>query len=214
MTRSAHLDTFTRDNLPPPELQPDFLFTLPELQYPERLNAVTELLDAWLAKGHGEAPCIHATGESWTYADLAERVNRIANVLVKDLGMVPGGRVLLRSANTPMLVAAYLAILKAGGVVVATMPLLRARELAYPIRKARVELALCDAKLLTDRPEAHRDLGRWLANRAGKPDGAGVARIRGRGHGRGGLLPDWVYVGHNRRAQGHDAQPPRPARRV
>lgn len=150
MTRSAHVDTFTRDNLPPPDQQPDFLFTLPELQYPERLNAVTELLDNWVSQGHGAAACIHAPGGTWTYADLAERVNRIANVLVGNLGLVPGNRVLLRSANTPMLVAAYLAILKAGGVVVATMPLLRARELAYPIAKAKVSLALCDARLLGD----------------------------------------------------------------
>ncbi|GGH22756.1 acetyl-CoA synthetase [Alsobacter metallidurans] len=172
MTRSAHVDTFTRENLPPPELQPDFLFTLPELQYPERLNAVTELLDNWLAQGHGDAPCIHAPGGTWTYADLAERVNRIANVLVGDLGLVPGNRVLLRSANTPMLVAAYLAILKAGGVVVATMPLLRARELAYPIAKAKVSLALCDARLLADLETAQGlapDLKRIVAWGDGAP---------------------------------------------
>ncbi|PSC05515.1 2-aminobenzoate-CoA ligase [Alsobacter soli] len=150
MARSAHVDTFTRDNLPRAELQPDFLFTLPELQYPERLNAVTELLDSWVAKGHGDRPCIHALVGSWSYGELAERVNRIANVLVKDLGLVPGARVLLRSANAPMLVAAYLAILKAGGVVVATMPLLRAKELAYPIAKAKIGLALCDARLVAD----------------------------------------------------------------
>ncbi len=150
MVHSAHLDTFTRDNLPPPDQQPTFLFTRPHLHYPPRLNAVTELLDRWIEMGQGDRPCIRAPGLAWTYADLAEKVNRIANVLTTRLGLVPGNRVLLRSANSPMLVAAYLAILKAGGVVVATMPLLRAKELAYPIRKARISLALCDARLVAE----------------------------------------------------------------
>ncbi|WP_406853639.1 benzoate-CoA ligase family protein [Alsobacter sp. KACC 23698] len=171
MAHSAHVDTFTRDNLPPPELQPTFLFDLPELRYPERLNAVTELLDRWVAAGRGDRPCILSPGVSWTYAELGEQVNRIANVLVGELGLVPGGRVLLRSANSPMLVAAYLAILKAGGVVVATMPLLRARELAYPIQKARVSLALCDARLTADL-EAARALSPDLTRIVPWGDGA------------------------------------------
>ncbi|WP_460450147.1 benzoate-CoA ligase family protein [Alsobacter sp. SYSU BS001988] len=171
MAHSAHVDTFTRDNLPPPELQPTFLFDLPELRYPERLNAVTELLDRWVEAGRGDRPCILSPGVSWTYAELAEQVNRIANVLVGELGLVPGGRVLLRSANSPMLVAAYLAILKAGGVVVATMPLLRARELAYPIQKAKVSLALCDARLTADL-EAARELSPDLTRIVPWGDGA------------------------------------------
>src|SRR4029077_8921001 len=85
--------------------------------------------------------------ESLTYAQLHERVNRIANALTRDLGMMPGNRVLLRAANNPMMVAAYFAVIKAGGVVVATMPLLRAKELSYPLAKARIALALCDARL-------------------------------------------------------------------
>ncbi len=146
--RSGHLDTFTQDNLPPRDLQPDFVFSLPSLRYPARLNAVTELLDAWLLRGHSHAPCLLSEGTSWSYRETAERVNRIANVLTQQLGLKPGGRVLLRSANTPMLVAAYLAVVKAGGVVVATMPLLRAKELTHIIAKAKVSLALCDARLL------------------------------------------------------------------
>jgi 2-aminobenzoate-CoA ligase len=147
MTASAHLDTFARDNLPPRAQWPDFRFDLPELQYPERMNCAVELLDRWLAAGHGERPCLIAPAETLTYAQLAERVNRIANVLTRDLGMVPGHRVLLRGPNSPMMVAAYLAVIKAGGVVVATMPLLRAKEIAYPIAKARIRLALCDQRL-------------------------------------------------------------------
>jgi 2-aminobenzoate-CoA ligase len=147
MTASAHLDTFARDNLPPRAQWPDFRFDLPELQYPERMNCAVELLDRWLAAGYGERPCLIAPGEALTYAQLAERVNRIANVLTCDLGMVPGHRVLLRGPNSPMMVAAYLAVIKAGGVVVATMPLLRAKEIAYPIAKAKIRLALCDHRL-------------------------------------------------------------------
>jgi 2-aminobenzoate-CoA ligase len=147
MIASAHLDTFARDNLPPRAQWPDFRFDLPELRYPERMNCAVELLDRWLAAGHGERPCLIAPGETLTYAQLDERVNRIANVLTRDLGMVPGHRVLLRGPNSPMMVAAYLAVIKAGGVVVATMPLLRAKEIAYPIAKARIRLALCDHRL-------------------------------------------------------------------
>jgi len=142
--------SFARDNLPPRELWPDLIFTRPELQYAERLNCVTELLDKWVAAGHGEAPCLISPTESLTYAQLQSRVNRICNVLVQRLGVAPGDRVLLRSANNPMMVACYLAVLKAGAIAVATMPLLRPRELAYPIEKARVHVALCDARLAAD----------------------------------------------------------------
>jgi 2-aminobenzoate-CoA ligase len=147
MTPSAHIDTFARDNLPPEAEWPTFLFTRPELQYPERLNCCTAFLDRWVEEGRGDAPCLIGPAETLTYADLQERVNRIANVLVERLGLVPGTRVLLRSPNTPMMVAAYLAVLKAGGVVVATMPMLRAREIAYPLNKARIAIALCDHRL-------------------------------------------------------------------
>ena len=147
MTETAHLDTFARDNLPPKDQWPDFLFTRPELRYPERLNCCTAFLDRWVEEGRGDAVCIVSPSETLTYRELQERVNRICNVLVERLGLVPGTRVLLRSANNPMMVAAYLAVLKAGGVVVATMPLLRAREIAYPVEKARIAIALCDHRL-------------------------------------------------------------------
>jgi 2-aminobenzoate-CoA ligase len=153
---SAYQDHFARDYLPDQAQWPQFQFTLPELQYPPRLNAVATLLDASISAGHGDAPCLKAPGVggapplAWSYAQLQERVNRIANVLTGHLGMVSGNRVLLRSANTPMLVAVYLAIIKAGGIVVASMPLLRAKELIYPLTKAHVTLALCDHRLRDD----------------------------------------------------------------
>ena len=154
MIPSAHVDTFSRDNLPPAAHWPEFTFTLPELNYPDRFNCTVELLDRWIERGHGEQPCIISPRETWTYAALAERVNRIANVLVRDLGLVPGNRVLLRGPNNPMMVATCLAVIKAGGVVVATMPLLRAKEIAYPLNKAAIRLALCDHRLADEMEKA------------------------------------------------------------
>jgi 2-aminobenzoate-CoA ligase len=154
MTPSAHLDSFVRDNLPPRAQWPDFLFDLPELKYPDRMNCAVELLDRWTASGHGDRPCLISPTESLSYAQLAERVNRIANVLTRDLGVLPGHRVLLRGPNSPTMVAAYLAVIKAGGVVVATMPLLRAKEIAYPIVKAKIRLALCDHRLADEMEKA------------------------------------------------------------
>jgi 2-aminobenzoate-CoA ligase len=150
----APRDTFARDHLPPRNEWPDFLFTLPELNYPARLNCVAELLDRWVERGQGARTCLISPSETLTYAALQERVNRIANVLTRDLGMVSGNRVLMRAPNNPMMAAAWLAVVKAGGIAVATMPLLRARELAYPIAKARIALALCDARLSDEMEKA------------------------------------------------------------
>lgn len=144
---SAHLDTFTRDNLPPPDLWPDLIFTLPEMQYPARLNCAVELLDRWVEQGHGSAPAILSASGVLTYAQLQAKVDQVAHVLTAELGLVPGNRVLLRSANNAMLAICWLAVVKAGLVAVATMPLLRARELAEAIEKARISVAICDQQL-------------------------------------------------------------------
>ena len=159
MATSGHVDTFARDNLPPRALWPEFNFDLPELRYPERMNCIAEFLDRWVAQGQGDRPCLISPAETLSYAQLAERVNRIANVLTRDLGLVPGNRVLLRGPNNPMMVAAYFAVIKAGGVVVATMPLLRAKELSYPLAKARIALALCDARLSDEMERAKAQSG-------------------------------------------------------
>ena len=148
MADPASSDSFARDNLPPREQWPDLLLT--DLHYPDQLNCVTALLDDRVATGDGARPCLSSLTATWSYAELLARVNRIANVLTRQLGIIPGNRVLLRAPNTPMLVAAYLAVIKAGGIAVATMPLLRARELGTIIDKARITLALCDHRLLTD----------------------------------------------------------------
>ncbi|MEN3364806.1 MAG: 2-aminobenzoate-CoA ligase [Burkholderiales bacterium] len=147
---TAHVDTFARDHLPPREQWPDLIFDLPELQYPPVLNCVTELLDNPIAAGHADKPAIFTYKETWTYAQLQEKVNRIAHVLRDDMKLVPGNRVLLRSENTPMMAACMLAVLKAGCIAVPTMPLLRAKELGVILDKAKVNAALCSASLKTE----------------------------------------------------------------
>src|SRR2546430_5552978 len=118
------------------------------------MNCVVELLDRWIVAGWGDRPCLISPAETLTYAQLAERVNRIANVLTRSLGLMPGHRVLLRGPNNPMMVAAYLAVVKTGAIVVATMPLLRAKEIAYPTAKAKIRLALCDHRLAEEMEKA------------------------------------------------------------
>src|SRR5437660_508924 len=152
MTYTAHIDTFARDNLPPLEQWPELLFELPELQYPARMNCAVELLDRALERGWGERTAVVAatSGTRWSYAELTARANRIAHVLVHELGIVPGNRVLLRGANNPMTTACWFAIVKAGAIAVATMPLLRAKELTDIIVKAQISHALCDARLIDE----------------------------------------------------------------
>jgi 2-aminobenzoate-CoA ligase len=146
-TTSAHIDTFARDRLPAAAAMADVLLDLPELQFPARLNCAAALLDAAVARGDGDRPCIFGPGVRWTYAELQAQVNRIAHVLVDDLRLVPGNRVLLRGANSPMLAACWLAVVKAGGIAVGSMPLLRALELQAIIDKAQISHALCDVRL-------------------------------------------------------------------
>lgn len=145
---SAHIDAFARDHLPALELQPEYRFEGPHLQFPPQLNCATELLDRRVREGDGERLCIQAPGLCWTYSDLLAHANRIAHVLVAECGLVPGNRVLLRAPNSPMLAACWFAVVKAGGIAVATMPLLREKELMAIIDKAQVTHALCDAGLV------------------------------------------------------------------
>ena len=146
MHRSAHVDTFSRDNLPPPSQRPDFLDS-PDTRYPARMNAAVELLDAMIERGHGNSiALINADGQC-TWLQLKAQVDRIAHALTGPMGLVPGNRVLLRGGNNPMMAACWLATVKAGLVAVATMPLLRAAELIQIAEKAQINAVLCDAKL-------------------------------------------------------------------
>lgn len=145
---SAQTDRFVHDRLPPREQWPQMRYDLPELQLPAQLNAAQELLDKAVAKGFGDRALLRSPGITLTYAQARGRVDRIAQVLTQDLGLVPGNRVLLRGGNSVGMALAWLAVVKAGLVVVATMPLLRARELGDIIDKAQPVAAICDAKLL------------------------------------------------------------------
>lgn len=151
LSTSAHVDTFTRDHLPPAHLWPTIEFTTPELQYPDRLNAATELIDVPASAFGADRPALRTpSGEIWSYGELLTRTNQVAQVLTEDLDLVAGQRVLLRSPNNPWTVAAWLGVLKAGGVVVTTMAALRARELAPIVERTRPSVALVDHRCAED----------------------------------------------------------------
>ncbi|OIH84862.1 2-aminobenzoate-CoA ligase [Arthrobacter sp. UCD-GKA] len=155
LSLSAHQDTFTRDHLPPHELWPTLEFTLPELQYPERLNAATVLIDDAVAKfGAGSPALLAPDGTVQSYGELLTRSNQVAQVLVEDFGIVPGNRVMLRAPNNAWLVACWLGVLKAGAVVVTTMPALRAPEIAKLAQLTKPALMLCDHRFLDDARDA------------------------------------------------------------
>jgi 2-aminobenzoate-CoA ligase len=140
------IDAFIRDRLPAPEAQPDFLFDLPELLYPERLNAAVELID----KRDPRALAVLNDAGSWTYGEMKELSDRIARRLVEQEDLVPGNRVFLRGPNNAMLFASWLGVLKAGGVVVTTMPMLRPGEIATILERARISHAIVDARFRDD----------------------------------------------------------------
>ena len=150
MPASAQTDRFVHDRLPPPGQGPELRYDLPELQLPDTLNLVEELLDKAATRGWGDRPLLRSSRETLSYAQTRDRVERIARVLREDFGLVPGNRVLLRGGNSLALALAWLAVVRAGLVAVATMPLLRARELGDIIDKAQPVVALCDAGLLTE----------------------------------------------------------------
>ncbi|MBC7376686.1 MAG: AMP-binding protein [Burkholderiaceae bacterium] len=155
--QSAQPDHFVHDRLPSPEQQPQMRYDLPELQLPGQLNLVEELLDKAEARGWGDRTMLRSSHISFSYAQARERVDRIAQVLTEDLGLVPGNRVLLRGGNSIGMALAWLAVVKAGLVAVATMPLLRARELGDIIDKAQPVAAICDARLLDELALASKD---------------------------------------------------------
>ena len=144
---SAHVDTFTRDRLPPADQWPDILLDRPEFQYPDYVNVAVELTDRIVEQGMGERVALIGDRRKRSYRELADWSNRIARALVEDYGIVPGARVLLRSGNNPAFVAAWLGVTKAGAVAVNSMPMLRAGEIAKMVDKAEIALALCDSRI-------------------------------------------------------------------
>jgi 2-aminobenzoate-CoA ligase len=157
LSPSAHTDTFCRDNLPPRDLWPELRFDLPELRYPDRLNCAQALLDVTIARYGADRPALRTPTETWTYGDLLRHANQAARVLTEDFGLVPGNRVLLRGPNNPWLIAAWFAVLKAGGVAVTTMALLRAGEIAALADITQPYLAICDHRFADELAAA--DLG-------------------------------------------------------
>jgi 2-aminobenzoate-CoA ligase len=151
---TAHVDTFTRDNLPPFEQWPDI--NLDGFDYPDYLNAAVELTDRMVEKGFGDRPALIGVGRTRTYRELTAWTNQLARALVEDYGIVPGNRILIRSGNSPAMVACWLAATKAGAVVINTMPMMRAGEIAKYLDKAEVTLALCDTRLMDEMVEAGR----------------------------------------------------------
>ncbi len=150
LSPSAHVDTFCRDRLPPQDQWPEFLFDLPELSYPDRLNCAVELLDATSLALGADRPCLRSPTETWTYGETVHRTNQLAQVLTQDFGLRPGNRVLLRGPNNPWLAAAWLAVVKAGAVAVTTMALLRPREIATIVGLTEPSLAICDYRFAED----------------------------------------------------------------
>lgn len=151
MLPSAHVDTFTRDHLPPADTWPALEFTLPELQYPDRLNAAAVLIDDAVEQYGADRPALRTPdGVVWSYGELQTRSNQVAQVLTEDLGVVPGNRVLLRGPNNPWIVAAWLGVLKAGAVVVTTMPMLRSTEVATLIGLTKPAVAISDHRFVDE----------------------------------------------------------------
>ena len=148
LSYSSHTDTFARDSLPPLESWPEFL--LDGFDYPDFLNVGTELTDAMVEKGFGDNTALIGNGRRRTYKELTDWTNRIAHTLVDDMGVQPGNRLLIRSANNPAMVACWLAATKVGAVVVNSMPMLRAGELIKYVDKAQIEFALCDTRLMKE----------------------------------------------------------------
>jgi len=148
LNNSAHIDTFTRDNLPPSDQWPALL--LDGFEFPERVNAAVELTDAIVDAGLGDNTALIGNGRRRTYKELTDWTNRLAHVLVDDLKVKPGNRVIIRSANNPAMVACWLAATKVGAVVVNTMPMLRAAELSKYVEKAEITHALCDTRLMDE----------------------------------------------------------------
>jgi 2-aminobenzoate-CoA ligase len=185
LSPSAHIDTFCRDNLPPADQWPEFRFGLPGLRYPERLNCAAALLDSAVARYGPDRPCLRTVAPSaagariaqtWTYGDLLRRANQAARVLTEDFGLLPGNRVLLRGPNSPWLIAAWFAVLKAGAVAVTTVHLLRAGEIAALTGLTQPDLAICDHRYAGELTTAAPGLPVVCYGRPGGPAGDLAAR--------------------------------------
>lgn len=176
MAPSGYADGFARDSLPAESDWPEFRFDTPAVDYPERLNAAAELLDGAIAKGWGDRIAVYSEAQTLTYAELAAEANRLAHVLVDDLDLVSGERVLIHGPNSIDMMVAWYGVLKAGGIAVMTMPLLREPEITKIVQKARIRLALCAAPL-KDAVEKSKAKSSGLERIALTGDGEEVASL-------------------------------------
>ena len=217
---SGHVDTFARDNLPPLSEWPDLL--LEGFDYPEHLNAAVELTDRIVEQGMGDNTALIGNGRRRTYKELADWTNRLAHALTEDYGVRPGNRVLVRSANNPAMVACWLAATKAGAVVVNTMPMLRAGELAKIVDKAEIGIALCDTRLMDELvvcSKGSEHLQQVIgfdgtANHDAELDRVALdksVRYQSVQTGQRRCRVARLHIGDDRRTQGHGALPSRPA---
>jgi len=139
----------TTDSLPPRELWPELVFSLPEFAYPPTLNVAAQLVDVHVAAGHGDDPAVIFDGTTLSYRQLQRTTDRVGHALMH-LGVGPGDRVAMRLPNRPVFVATWLAVQKIGAVGVATMPMLRARELAYIVNDSGAKVFVCASDLLDE----------------------------------------------------------------
>ena len=220
MTKTAHLDTFARDNLPPPDAAAGVPLRAAGAAVPERLNCATELLDQPRRAGAGRSRYASRRRAACAGPMPTCRTRPTASPTCwsRDMGLVPGNRVLLRAPNNPMLAACWFAVIKAGGIAVATMPLLRAKELAQIIDKAQVSHALCDAaladelRIAREQHPALREVRHFYDSSPAWPggrDGPPCRQLRQRRHRGRRHLHHRLHLRHHRPAQGHDALPPR-----
>ena len=136
------MDNFAHENLPTPELLPRFL-PAPH-DYPAKLNAASYLFSEAEQRGWSNQPLLLFKDETWTYQQCDALSNQFARLLQEQHHLEVGERVLLRSPNTAALAIAWLGVIKAGGICVTTMPLLRSRELAYITEKVQIRHCVCD----------------------------------------------------------------------
>ena len=160
---SAQTDRFVHDRLPSPALSPQLRYDLPQMHVADQANLVATLMARAARQGWLHRPCLRSDGLTLSYAQVQERINCIAQVLAQDLGLVPGNRVLLRGGNSMGMVLAWLGVVQAGLIAVATMPLLRAKELREVMNKAQPQLALCDGALRAELDAACEGRLRTLA---------------------------------------------------
>ncbi|MFZ9314779.1 MAG: AMP-binding protein [Burkholderiaceae bacterium] len=146
-------DRFVHDRLPPPTQQPQILRARPEFQFPQAFNLTDFLFEKGSAHRGPNAPLFQGLepgSAALSYRQAAERADQIAHLVRTRLGLASGSRVLIHAPNSAETALVWLGLVKAGMVAVATMPLLRAKELGKVIRKAEIAWAVVHPALVQE----------------------------------------------------------------